>query len=102
MPEADATKIQRGIIPQKLQMEYWFLFSAYHLMLLHISSKIMKVSLTVQSFRTDRIFILNILKGIILKKKWWSYGFCSLVRCSCIFVPTFMKISMTVIGWIPF
>ena len=29
-------------------------------MLLHICSKIMKVSLTVQSFRTDTIFILNI------------------------------------------
>ena len=31
-------------------------------MLLHICSKIMKVSLTVQSFRTDTIFILNIPK----------------------------------------
>ena len=29
-------------------------------MLLHICSKIMEVSLTVQSFRTDTIFILNI------------------------------------------
>ena len=31
-------------------------------MLLHICSKIMKISLTVQSFRTDTIFILNIPK----------------------------------------
>ena len=31
-------------------------------MLLHICSKIMKVSLTVQSFRLDTIFILNIPK----------------------------------------
>ena len=31
-------------------------------MLLHICSKIMKVSLTVQSFRTGTIFILNIPK----------------------------------------
>ena len=29
-------------------------------MLLHICSKIMKISLAVQSFRTDTIFILNI------------------------------------------
>ena len=28
-------------------------------MLLHICSKIMEVSLTIQSFRTDTIFILN-------------------------------------------
>ena len=28
-------------------------------MLLHICSKIIKISLTVQSFRTDTIFILN-------------------------------------------
>ena len=31
-------------------------------MLLHICSKIMKISLTVQSFGTDTIFILNIPK----------------------------------------
>ena len=31
-------------------------------MLLHIFSKIMKISLTVQSFRMDTIFILNIPK----------------------------------------
>ena len=37
-------------------------------MLLHICSKIMKISLTVRSFRTDTIFILNIPKEIILKK----------------------------------
>ena len=43
-------------------MDEWLLFSAYHLMLLHICSKIMKISLTVQSFRTDTIFILNIPK----------------------------------------
>ena len=29
-------------------------------MLLHICSNIMKISLTVQSFRTDTIFILNV------------------------------------------
>ena len=32
-------------------------------MLLHICSNIMKISLTVQSFRTDTIFILYIPKG---------------------------------------
>ena len=31
-------------------------------MLLHICSKIMKISLAVQSFKTDTIFILNIPK----------------------------------------
>ena len=31
-------------------------------MLLHICSKIMKISLTVQSFRTDTSFIVNIHK----------------------------------------
>ena len=36
------------------------LFCAYYLMLLHICSKIMKISLTVPGFRTDTIFILNI------------------------------------------
>ena len=34
----------------------------YHLMLLHMCPKILKISLTVQSFRTDTIFILNIPK----------------------------------------
>ena len=32
------------------------------MLLLHICSKIMKISMTVQSFRTDTIFILNIPK----------------------------------------
>ena len=45
------------------------LFSAYHLMLHHICSKIMKISLTVQSFRTDTIFILNIPKENNSEKK---------------------------------
>ena len=31
-------------------------------MLIYICSKFMKISLTVQSFRTDTIFILNITK----------------------------------------
>ena len=37
-------------------------------MLLHICSKIMKISLTGQSFRTDTIFILNITKEINSEK----------------------------------
>ena len=52
----------KGNNSAKLQMEQWLLFSAYHLMLLHICSKIMTVSLTVQSFRTDTIFTLNVPK----------------------------------------
>ena len=38
-------------------------------MFLHICSKIMKVSLTVQSFRTDTIFILKIPKKNNSEKK---------------------------------
>ena len=37
-------------------------------MLLHICSRIMKVLLTVQSFRTDTIFLPNIPKGNYSKK----------------------------------
>ena len=38
-------------------------------MLLYICSKIMKISLTVQSFRIDRIFVLNIPKKQNSEKK---------------------------------
>ena len=55
-------KDTKGNNSAKLKMEQWLLFSAYHLMLLHICSKIMKISLTVQSFRIDTIFILNTTK----------------------------------------
>ena len=34
-------------------------------------SNIMKISLTVQSFRTNTIFILNIPKENNSEKKWW-------------------------------
>ena len=47
-------------------------------MLLHICSKIMKVSLTVQSFRTATIFILNIPKENNSEKK---VGVMVLVLC---------------------
>ena len=47
-------------------------------MLLHICSNIMKISLTVQSFRTDTIFILNIPKENNSEKKnggfWFSFS----------------------------
>ena len=91
-------KDTKGNNSAKLKMEQWLLFSAYHLMLLHICSKIMKISLTVQSFRIDTIFILNTTKENNSEKKWRSYGSCSLhiVRRCFIFVPSFMKISMTV------
>ena len=58
-------------------------------MLLHICSKIMKISLTVQSFRTDKIFIPNIPKENNSEKKMGSH--------EALFVPSFMKISMTVL-----
>ena len=48
-------------------------------MLLHICSKIMKISLTVKSFRTDTIFILNIPKENNSEKKMVELcGSCSL------------------------
>ena len=50
-------------------------------MLLHISSKIMKVSLTVQNFRTDRIFILNIPKGKNSEKKMVELWFLFSAYC---------------------
>ena len=55
-------KYTNGNNSTKLKMEKWLLFFAYHLMLLHICSKIMKISLTVKRFRTDTSFILNIPK----------------------------------------
>ena len=53
-------KNTKGNNSANLQMMYWLLFPAYHLMLFHICSKIMKIFWTVQSFSTDTIFILNI------------------------------------------
>ena len=41
----------------------------------------MKISLTVQSFRIDKIFLLNITKKNNSEKKWWSYGLV-LVHCT--------------------
>ena len=60
-------------------MEEWLLFFAQHLMLLHICSKIMKVSLTVQRFRTDTIFTLNIPQENNSEKK--NGGVMVLVLC---------------------
>ena len=71
-------------------------------MLLHSCPKILKISLTVQSFRTDKIFILNVSKENNSEiKKRWSYGSCSLpiVRLSFISVSSFMKTSILV-GWL--
>ena len=39
-------------------------------MLLHICSKIMKISLTIQSFRSDTSFIFNIPKENNSERKW--------------------------------
>ena len=52
-------KIQRGIFPQNSRWRNVSYYLNLHLILLHTCSKTMKVSLTVQSFRTDTIFILN-------------------------------------------
>ena len=71
-------------------------------MLLHICSNIMKISLTVQSFRTDTIFILTIPKQNNSEKNgglWFLFcAYCPMVLVLCIlsddaFVPSFMKIS---------
>ena len=48
-------------------------------MFLHICSKIMKISLTVQSFRTDTIFVLNIPMETNCEKK--NGGVMVLVIC---------------------
>ena len=50
-------------------------------MLLHICSKIMKISLTVQSFRTDTIFILNIPKESNSEKKMVELWFLFSTYC---------------------
>ena len=44
-------------------------------MLLHICSKIMKISLTVQSLKTDTIFILNIPKENNSEKQMVEFWF---------------------------
>ena len=74
-------KNTKGNNSAKLQLEYWLLFSAYHLILLHICSKIMKISLTVQSFRTDTIFILKIPKENISLKKIMTLRFLFSAYC---------------------
>ena len=68
-------KNTKGNNSAKLQMELPLILcihvpSAYHLMLLHISLKIMKISFTVQSLRIDTIFILNILYDTIFIRKF--------------------------------
>ena len=50
-------------------------------MLLHICSKIKKVSLTVQSLRTDTIFILNIPKENTFEKKMVEIWFLFSAYC---------------------
>ena len=50
-------------------------------MLLHICSKIMKISLTVQSCRTDKIFILNIPKENNSEKKMVELWFLFSAYC---------------------
>ena len=54
---------------------------AYHLMLLHICSKIMKISLPVRSFRTDTVFILNIPKENNSEKKTMELWFLLSAHC---------------------
>ena len=53
----------------------------YHLMSLHICSKMMKISLTVESFRTDTIFILNIPKENNSEKKMVELWFLFSADC---------------------
>ena len=75
-------------------------------MLLHISPNIIKISLTVQSFRTDTMFIQNIPKKNNSDKNvglWFL--FCAYCPISFIFVASFMKTSIDsfkVIEWIRF
>ena len=57
----------------------------------------MKVSLTVQSFRTDKIFILNVPKENNSERKMVELWFLFSAYCPMkfIFVPSFIKILMT-------
>ena len=75
-------------------------------MLLHICPNIMKISLTVQSFKTDTMFIQNSPKENNSDKNvglWFL--FCAYCPISFIFVASCMKISIdsfNVIEWIRF
>ena len=75
-------KIQRGIIPQNCRWSNGSYSLHLHLILLHACSKTMKVSLKVQSFRTDTIFILNSEKMVELWFLFSAYYPMKLYICS--------------------
>ena len=75
-------------------------------MLLHISSKIMKVSLTLQSFRTDTIFILNIPKENNSEKMveiyFLFYAYCPMKLYICSKFHKNINHRQKVIEWVRF
>ena len=77
-------------------------------MLLHICSKIMRISLTVQSFRTDTIFILNIPKENNSEKKkimelWFLFSaYCPMKLYTCSKFHENIDDCFKVIEWIGF
>ena len=75
-------------------------------MLLHICSKIMKISLTVQSFRTDTIFILNIpMENNSLKmvELWFLFSaYCPMKLYICSKYHENIDDHLKVIDWILF
>ena len=75
-------------------------------MLLHICSKIMKISLTVQSFRTDTIFILNIPRENHSEKMlelWFLFSaYCQVKLYICSTFHENIKDRFKVLEWIRF
>ena len=74
-------------------------------MLLHICSKIMKISLTAQSFRTDTIFILNIPKESNSEQKngrvWFLFSaYCPMKLYICFKLHENIDDHFKVIKWI--
>ena len=57
-------KLQRGIIPQKMEVEWRLFISAHRLVMLYISTKFCEIiSKRYQSYKADTISILKISKG---------------------------------------
>ena len=69
-------------------------------MLLHIYSKIMKISSTVQSLRTDKIFILNIRKEINSEKKMFGLWFLFSAYCPMMLYICSKVHEISMVGWL--
>ena len=62
-------KLQRGIIPQKMWVEWWFLISARRLVMLYISTKFCEIiSYGIKVIERTRFLYWKFQRGIILQK----------------------------------